>query len=127
MEGLAIHFRESLIAFAELYELVLADIRKRLARVAGRPPDFHRYDACGFAEAEVLFVRCGAERSSAAYGSEDIAGGSRVVYRYFDTGSDRGAIRFDADEMNADPVISVAGIFEQPRVVLVARHRATHH
>ena len=29
--------------------------------------------------------------------------------------------------MNADPVIAVAGIFEEPRVMRIARHRAAHH
>jgi len=56
-EGFAVQFRKSLIAFAEFHELVFADIGERLARIAGRPPDFHRYDARGFTEADVLLIR----------------------------------------------------------------------
>src|SRR5688572_3556645 len=103
---------------------VLPDIREALARAAGGPPDFHVDAADIRTEPDMLQQGRGAEGSAAADAPVHDAPPALAFHGDADTRADRGAVRLDADELDRDPVIAVAGVFEQAQRVRVARRGA---
>ena len=81
-----------------------------------------------FAQSDVLFQRRRAERSAAAHGAIN---GARlaafVLHRHFDSCSDGRAVSLHAHQPEADPIVAVPRVFEQPERVAVARSRAADH
>src|SRR5262249_3970838 len=95
-----------------------------LGGLAGRPGDFQLRDPVGFADADVLFERVGAEAAAARHPTIN---GPGVLPRGhdLDARADAGAVGFRADQLHANPMIAVAaGILKQRAAEGVARHRA---
>src|SRR5450432_3032536 len=114
--------------FLNLDEPIPGDAGKVLARIAGRPPDLQVLDVRRFAQPDVLFQRRRSERSTAPDRSVDRSRrGTFIPHRYFDPGTDGGAIGFHARQPDVDPVVPVARVFEEPRRLLVSLSRPAHH
>ena len=97
-----------------------------LRRFADGPIDFQVEDARGFSQSDVLGERRSAERSSAANGSKNesrrLCPSSCTVTLMRAPMAAR--FVFTPDKVQADPIVAVAGIFEQTKSVAIAGHRA---
>ena len=91
-----------------------------LACVAGRPPHFEIHNAGIFAKPDVLFERRSTKGSAASDGAIDRARALPLVLDgQLDAGTDGRAIRLRAYELQTDPVVSVARIFEDSQSMAV--------
>ena len=73
----------------------------------------------------MLFQRRCAEGASAADGAINGAYSAGLIFHgHFDPGSDRGPVCLHAHQLQIDPVIAVAGVFEQTESVTVPGHGA---
>src|SRR5580704_4624105 len=94
-----------------------------LSRFADRPIDFQVEDAGRFSQPNVLSERRSAEGPSAANRPENESLRlSLVLHGHFDAGSDCRAVCLHTVEVKTDPVVTVAGIFEETKGVAVADH-----
>src|SRR5437870_9299362 len=109
----------------DLDRLIRAETGEALASAAGRPPDLELDDPRRPAQADVLLQGRRAEGAAASDRAIDRTDpASAVVNGQLDSGTDRRAVGLDAREPQADPVVAVPGVLEQPQRVTVSRCRA---
>src|SRR5262245_57685313 len=96
-QGLARQRRHLVCELVYLDDLVLADIREMLPRVADRPEHLEVHDARRLAEADVLLQRRSAKAAAAVHGPIDRSLPSGAVLdRELDARADAGTIGLDA-------------------------------
>src|SRR5262245_25676685 len=109
----------------DLHRLILADAGYALTCIAAGPPDLELDNPRRLAQANVLFQWRGTKGSSTPDGPIDRAGVPSFVFnRQFDSRTNRRAVGSHSHQPQADPIVSVAGILEQPEWMTVSRRRA---
>src|ERR1039457_6965190 len=112
----------------DFYGLILGHVGKHLRTGGTGPPHFHTDNLCRFSETDVLLQRRRAERPAAADSAIDRAWRPPLIlHRHLDARSDGGAVRLHSPQPHTEPVVAVAGVFEETECVAVTRGRAADY